>query len=163
DRHPPEALTPAASASFEAPRRRSGSAVWSASGSPRTEDTPRRRAPRVAPARPRPRSRGPASAAPRCDRGSRWPDWRAGYAATRGEHIPPPGALHPRTRIWSSCRAAPAHGDSVPAVRADFRDGHHQVEVPAELVDLPHVAGDECGALGVGEIGAGDRRARILD
>src|SRR5207247_5367087 len=40
-------------------------------------------------------------------------------------------------------------GDSVPAGVAAFWDGHHQVEVPAELVDLPHVAGDECGALGV--------------
>jgi len=44
----------------------------------------------------------------------------------------------------------------VTAVRADLRDGHHQVEVPAELVDLPHVPRNEGGAFFVSEVGVGN-------
>ena len=53
DRRRAKAKAQPAAASLAAPRRRPGSAAWSASGSPRRADTPRRRAARAAPARPR--------------------------------------------------------------------------------------------------------------
>src|SRR3984893_16058366 len=56
-----------------------------------------------------------------------------------------------------------APSGSVPAVRADLRNRHHQVEVPAELVDLRHVARDERGAFLVSEVGVGNGGTRVLD
>ena len=38
---------------------------------------------------------------------------------------------------------------------------HHEMEVAAELVDLPHVARHEGGTLGLGEIESGQGRARV--
>jgi len=48
-------------------------------------------------------------------------------------------------------------------VRGQARDRHHEVQIATELVDPPHVAGDEGRPLGVGEIDVGQRGGGVLD